>query len=72
LSPDHQFVPPLPGTSKSRGGPIGFAEARIATDRAEAAQRLRAALTVADHATDVGDCRELLSMLGLSARGSGT
>ncbi|QFZ23015.1 hypothetical protein [Saccharothrix syringae] len=47
---------------------VGFTEARAVADRAEAVQRRQAARTVADHSLDVGDCRELLSMLGLSGR----
>ncbi|MFT7840190.1 hypothetical protein Q5530_28955 [Saccharothrix sp. BKS2] len=54
--------------TKNRGAAVNFTEARAATDRAEAGQRVRAALTVAQHSNDVGDCRELLSMLGLSGR----
>ncbi|MGM1065333.1 hypothetical protein [Saccharothrix sp. Mg75] len=53
---------------RAGGTTVGFAEARAATDVAEAAQQFQAARTVADHSLDVSDCRELLSMLGLSAR----
>ena len=54
--------------ARNRGAAVNFTEVRAATDRAEAGQRVRAALTVAQHSNDVGDCRELLSMLGLSGR----
>ncbi|MDR6596383.1 hypothetical protein ACFFSW_27050 [Saccharothrix longispora] len=57
---------------RAGGTNVGFAEARAATDVAEAAQQFQAARTVADHSLDVSDCRELLSMLGLSARSADT
>jgi len=49
-------------------GPIAEARARMAQD--EAIAHHRAARTVADHALDVHDCRELLDMLGLSTKGA--
>ncbi|XVV07328.1 hypothetical protein ACQPW3_18880 [Actinosynnema sp. CA-248983] len=73
MSPDHVFAPapPSPPTSasgrphRSRVARGSFAASRTAADEAEAAQRTRAALTVAGHSLDPGDCVELLSMLGL-------
>ncbi|MCP2168029.1 hypothetical protein LX83_004903 [Goodfellowiella coeruleoviolacea] len=56
-------------TRTGRGAMADFTEARTATDRSVAAQRFQAARTVADHSLGVDDCRELLSMLGLSDRG---
>ncbi|MDQ0380658.1 hypothetical protein [Amycolatopsis thermophila] len=47
-------------------GPIAEARARMA--HGEALANHRAARTVADHALDVQDCRELLDMLGLTNR----
>ncbi|MDQ3404122.1 MAG: hypothetical protein M3548_12095 [Actinomycetota bacterium] len=44
-----------------------FRESRVDALNLMNAQRGRAALTVADHSTDVEDCRELLTMLGLDA-----
>ncbi|NIH79867.1 MULTISPECIES: hypothetical protein [Amycolatopsis] len=49
-------------------GPIAQARARMAQD--EAIAHHRAARTVADHALDAHDCRELLDMLGLSTKGA--
>ena len=49
-------------------GPIAEARARMAKD--EAIAHHRAARTVADHALDAHDCRELLAMLGLTTRGT--
>ncbi|GAA2686608.1 MULTISPECIES: hypothetical protein [Actinosynnema] len=45
---------------------------REAADLAESAHQRRAALVVADHAVGVHDCRELLTMLGLSDFGAGS
>jgi hypothetical protein len=42
-------------------------ERAAAADRSRAIQQARASVTVAGHALDVTDCRELLSMLGLTA-----
>ncbi|OLR92894.1 hypothetical protein [Actinokineospora bangkokensis] len=44
-----------------------YSGVRQAALRAEAQQQRRAARTVAAHASGNDDCRELLSMLGLSA-----
>ncbi|GHF25376.1 hypothetical protein GCM10017786_69420 [Amycolatopsis deserti] len=55
--------PPRP-----ESGPIAEARARMAED--EAIANHRAARTVADHALDVHDCRELLAMLGLTTKGA--
>jgi hypothetical protein len=46
---------------------IGRAAAREQETKHHAEQCSRAMRTVADHAVDVGDCRELLEMLGLDA-----
>lgn len=55
------------GTSGSTRRAAGeFAEARVAAEQAEVVQQRLAARIVAGHAHDVGDCRELLSMLGLT------
>ncbi|NUT91859.1 MAG: hypothetical protein HOY78_07485 [Saccharothrix sp.] len=51
--------------NRSRVAAGSFAAARAAEDEAQAVQRTRAALTVAGHSLDPGDCVELLSMLGL-------
>lgn len=53
---------------RARGATINFTETRAASDRADAARRHQAARTVAEHSLDASDCRELLSMLGLSGR----
>jgi hypothetical protein len=53
---------------RNRRAATDFAEARVAAEQAEAVQQHAAARRVAEHAHDVGDCRELLSMLGLSGR----
>ncbi|SDF40568.1 hypothetical protein SAMN05216553_101475 [Lentzea fradiae] len=45
---------------------LGFAEARVAAEQAEAVQQRQAARRVAEHSRDAGDCLDLLSMLGLS------
>ncbi|MFC4003734.1 hypothetical protein ACFS2C_10180 [Prauserella oleivorans] len=42
-----------------------FARAKAEANGVESRQRARAAVTVASHASDVHDCAELLSMLGL-------
>lgn len=42
-------------------------ERAAAADRSRAVQNAQATRTVAGHALDVGDCRELLAMLGLNA-----
>jgi hypothetical protein len=55
--------PEQPNRSRVVAG--SFAAARVAEDEAQAVQRTRAALTVAGHSLDPGDCVELLSMLGL-------
>jgi hypothetical protein len=48
-----------------------FAKARADAEVNEGIQRGRAVYTVASHALDAEDCRNLLSMLGLEARRSG-
>ncbi|MFC0436942.1 hypothetical protein [Kutzneria buriramensis] len=48
--------------------PPGFADARASAEQAEAAQRRQAARLVAGKSLDADDCRELLSMLGLTGR----
>lgn len=48
--------------------PPRFADARASAEQAEAVQRRQAARLVAGKSLDVDDCRELLSMLGLTAR----
>lgn len=58
--------------ARNRGAEINFNEARAAGDKAAATQQIQAARTVAQHSLDVGDCRELLSMLGLSGRRQAT
>jgi hypothetical protein len=50
----------------ARGAAVAFAEARVAAEQAEAVQQRAAARRVAEHSHDVGDCRELLLMLGLT------
>lgn len=73
MPPDHLYAPAPPPSSlsapgrphRSRVTSGSFAAARTAADEAEATQRTRAALTVAGHSLDPGDCVELLSMLGL-------
>jgi CspA family cold shock protein len=52
------------------GGADLFAVARTAADSIRVDQRAMAIRTVAGHALDVDDCRELLSMLGLSDPGT--
>ncbi|MFI6096276.1 hypothetical protein ACIA8G_12015 [Lentzea sp. NPDC051213] len=44
---------------------MDFAEARLSAQKAELVHQRQAARRVAEHSHDVGDCRELLSMLGL-------
>ncbi|MFC7613139.1 hypothetical protein ACFQV2_05390 [Actinokineospora soli] len=46
---------------------IGRAAVREQETRHHALQCAKAMRTVADHATDASDCRELLEMLGLDA-----
>lgn len=46
---------------------IGRAAAREQESRHHAHQCAKAMRTVADHATDASDCRDLLEMLGLDA-----
>jgi CspA family cold shock protein len=47
-----------------------FAVARTSVDAIQVDQRAMAIRTVAGHALDLDDCRELLSMLGLSDPGA--
>jgi hypothetical protein len=54
-----------PPPSRSRAA-VDFAEARLSAERAETLQQRQAARRVAERAHDAGDCRELLSMLGLA------
>jgi len=51
--------------ASSMAGAYGL-ERAAAADRCRAIEQARASITVAGHALDVGDCRELLSMLGLT------
>ena len=60
LQPDRQ-----PSPSRPRAA-VDFAEARLSAQRVETLQQRQAARRVAEHAHDAGDCRELLSMLGLA------
>ncbi|HUQ56345.1 hypothetical protein [Lentzea sp.] len=48
------------------GAALDFAEARLSAERAESLHQRQAARRVAENAHDAGDCRELLSMLGLA------
>ncbi|WP_018683718.1 hypothetical protein [Actinokineospora enzanensis] len=54
--------------SRARDAENSFTENRIAFELGQATQQAQAARTVAGHSLDATDCRELLSMLGLSAR----
>ncbi|KOV83309.1 hypothetical protein [Nocardia sp. NRRL S-836] len=45
---------------------VDFAEARLSAERAGVLNQRQAAKRVAEHSLDVGDCRELLLMLGLA------
>jgi hypothetical protein len=56
----------IESSGRTRHAAADFAEARMAAERAEAVQQHAAARRVAERAHDVGDCRELLSMLGLT------
>lgn len=47
-------------------------ERAAAADRSRAVQEAQASRTVAGHSLDVSDCRELLSMLGLSPAAAGS
>ncbi|MFS8096929.1 hypothetical protein LFM09_07285 [Lentzea alba] len=51
---------------RAKGAAIGFTEARVAAEAAEAVQQRQAARRVAEHSRDAGDCMDLLLMLGLS------
>jgi len=53
-------------TPNGSGAAVDFAEARLFAERAENLQQRQAARRVAEHAHNAGDCRELLSMLGLA------
>lgn len=64
--PDSQPSPARPRPA------VDFAEARLSAERAENLQQRQAARRVAEHARDAGDCRELLSMLGLAKLRPGT
>lgn len=55
-----------PGLGRAPGCGVGFADTRAKAARAEADQHIRAARLVAGNSLDVNDCRELLSMLGLT------
>jgi hypothetical protein len=50
--------------------PTRITQARAAEELHTTIQNARAARTVADHATDVRDCCQLLEMLGLDAASS--
>jgi hypothetical protein len=52
--------------TRPRHEPSGFAEARAAAERVEAAQKFHAARTVASNSVDSTECREFLDMLGLN------
>jgi hypothetical protein len=49
---------------------VRITQARAVEERHTAVQNARAVRTVADHATDVDDCCQLLAMLGLDAASS--
>lgn len=51
---------------RPKGAAVGFAEARVAAEVAEGVAQHHAARRVAEHSHNADDCRELLSMLGLS------
>ena len=53
---------------RTRRAAVDFAEARVAAEAAEAVQQRAAARRVAERSLDIGDCRELLLMLGLSGK----
>jgi hypothetical protein len=53
-------------TPPRSGAALDFAEARLSAERAGVLHQRQAAKRVAEHARDVSDCRELLSMLGLA------
>jgi hypothetical protein len=55
-------------SGRIRHAAADFAEARFAAERAEAVQQRAAARRVAERSHDIGDCRELLLMLGLSGQ----
>jgi hypothetical protein len=60
------------GRDRSSQGPTGWAARAAAHEASRRAQGARAALVVADRASDAADCRELLDMLGLAADDSWT
>lgn len=52
----------------ARRAAVDFAEARVAAEQSAAVQQRAAARRVAERSLDIGDCRELLLMLGLSGK----
>lgn len=57
-------------SSRNRRAAVDFAEARIAAQLDHVVAQRAAARRVAERSLDVGDCRELLAMLGLSNQGA--
>jgi hypothetical protein len=57
-------------TTRRDSGADLFAVARTSADAIQVDQLAMAVRTVAGHALDLDDCRELLSMLGLSDPGT--
>ena len=57
----------LARNASTKPGKGHFAEARAREQISDAIQNGKAARTVADHAVDAQDCKDLLAMLGLKA-----
>ncbi|MGW6443315.1 hypothetical protein [Lentzea sp. NPDC055074] len=68
MQPEFQASPPSlsPRFGKPRHAAQDFAQARLAFETAEIHHQRQAAKRVAEHSRDAGDCRDLLSMLGLA------
>ncbi|MDX3658810.1 hypothetical protein PV646_16000 [Streptomyces sp. ID05-26A] len=67
MQPDFQSSPSSSSRfGKSRHAAEDFAQARSSAEATGIERQRQAAKRVAEHALDVGDCRDLLSMLGLT------
>ncbi|SDJ05884.1 hypothetical protein [Lentzea albidocapillata] len=67
MQPEFQSSPSSPSRfGKPRHAAQDFAQARLAAETTGLQHQRQAAKRVAEHARDVSDCRDLLSMLGLA------
>ncbi|WP_143466609.1 hypothetical protein [Lentzea kentuckyensis] len=65
MQPEHQ-ASPSSRFDQPRRAAADFAQARLDAETAGVHQQRQAARRVAERSHDVGDCRELLAMLGLA------